>query len=118
MEAFERQINEAIEMNVVEAPDGYLESVEVIKPVSGLPAPMLKLDGDIDKQIRVALGCMSASLGYTEEQRYVMVFNQFVQTGTMESLVRRSGSCPASLVSTLMHVIGHTHDIMVAYQAK
>ncbi len=118
MEAFEQKINEAIGKNVVEAPDGFLESVEVIKPVVGPPAPTIKLDGDIDAQIRVALGCMSASLGYTEEQRYVMVFNQFVQTGTMETLVRRSGCCPASLLSTLMHVIGHAQDIMVAYQAK
>ena len=118
MEAFEQKINEAICKSVVEAPDGYLDSVEVIKPVAGPPAPTLKLDGEIDKQIRVALGCMSSSLGYTEDQRYVMVFNQFVQTGTMESLVRKSGECPARLLSTLMHVIGHAQDIMVAYQAK
>ena len=118
MDAFEQQVNAVISKDSMEAQDGFLESVEVIKAVSGLPAPTLRLDGHIDEQIRGALGCMSASLGFTDEQRYVMVFNQFVQSGSMEVLVRRAGKCPASLLNTLVHVIGHSPDIMVAYSAR
>lgn len=118
MDAFEKKINNVVGKDAIEAQDGFLESVEVIKPVSGLPAPTLRLDGHVDEQIRAAVGCMSASLGFTDEQRYAMVFHQFVQAGTMEVLVRRAGKCPSSLLNTLVHVIGHSQDIMVAYRAR
>lgn len=117
---FEQQINQAFgSVPDVEPADGFLESVEVIHNVTQLEEPVFQLkETPLGDAIESALGCMSASLGYTENQRYAMVFNHFVECGMVEALVRSTNTCHRNVLCTLLHVVGHHHDIQVASQTK
>ena len=117
---FEQQLSQAFgSVPDTEPSDGFLESVDVIHPVSQLEEVTFQLQGTpVEDAIQTALGCMSASLGYTEKQRYSMIFSQFVESGMVEALVRSTHSCERNLLCTLLHVVGHHQDIHVASQAK
>lgn len=117
---FEQQLSQVFgKVPDIEPSDGFLESVDVIHPVTQLDEPTFQLQGtELENAIQKALGCMSVSLGYTEEQRYSMIFKHFVESGMVEALVRSTQTCQRNLLCTLLHVIGHHQDIQVASLTK
>lgn len=116
----EQQISQAFgSVPDLEPADGFLESVEVIRNVPHLDEPLFELQGTpLEDAIQSALGCMRSSLGYTEKQRYSMIFSHFVECGMVEALVRSTNTCHRNVLCTLLHVVGHHHDIQVASQTK
>ena len=121
MVSLEQRMNEAFGeyLTADSSQGGFLESVEVIQVVSQLQLPALRLEGTIiEEKVQAALGCMNPGLSFTDEQRYRMIFNFFVESGMVESLIRESGTCPKTLLCTMLDIIGHEEDIIVASQTK
>ena len=118
--SLEQQINESFQGECnEESTESFLESVQVIRGVEKLSDLDIQLgDTLFGKKLQETLGCMSASLGYTEKQRVLMIVGEFMLSGMMEALVQTQGGCPKELLRLMVHIIGHHDDIEEAGQAK
>ena len=93
--------------------------MQVILPLEMTVAPVIDLEGtDIGLQVNQALGCMHASLGYTEEQRARLILNQYIVSGAALCRLKVTKTCPSKVIATLLSVMGLEEDIKVASAAR
>ena len=102
----------------LEKSENFLDAVQVIVPLEATVAPVIDLEGtDIGLQVNQALGCMHASLGYTEEQRVRLILNQYIVSGAALCRLKLTKTCPSKLIATLLSVLGLEEDVKVASAA-
>eukprot|EP00890_Picochlorum_soloecismus_P002786 jgi/Picsp_1/3508/NSC_06346-R1_---NA--- len=102
----------------LEKSENFLDAVQVIVPLESIVAPVIDLEGtDLGMQINQALGCMHASLGYTEAQRVRLILNQYIVSGAALCRLKVTKTCSSKLIATLLSVMGLDEDIKVASAA-
>lgn len=118
--SLEQQINDSFRGDCnEESTESFLESVQVIRGVEQLDDLDIQLGETLfGRKMKEILGCMSASLGYTEKQRTLMIVGEFMLSGMMEALVQTQGVCPKELLCLMVRIIGHHDDIEEAGNAK
>jgi len=118
--ALESHANENFgSLEKLEKSENFLDAVQVIVPLETTVAPVIDLEGtDIGLQVNQALGCMHASLGYTEEQRARLILNQYIVSGAALCRLKVTKTCPSKVIATLLSVMGLEEDIKVASAAR